>query len=398
MRKLALVLCFMLSSMIVLGQIKFEKGYLIGQDGIKTECLIKNTDWAYNPAKIKYQLPGNQEIKEGDPLQIKEFGIETELGWVQYVGATVQVDVLRDVDGSAEPRWSTRTLFLKTIRDGKASLYSYEEGGLPVYFYAVDSVTPKQLFYKEFRSRGENRLMHNNTFRGQLWADVKCKSTNFDGLQKLRYTRGDLEKYIDAYNECEGITKAGLVKKDKREILHVYIQGGMSYGNLSSTMVYQPYDHTIKGVSGYKFGVAAELVLPFNKGKWGILVEPSYDHIAGSAANDKPGGFIYYDQVKMFRDVIEIPLGVRYYFSKSKMFNYYLSAYYALALNIKDSRVDYYRFNYITIRSWLNYFHGVAIGPGMNFGRFGADLRYTLSAAGGVKFSGLALTAKVRIF
>ncbi|MBI9054042.1 MAG: hypothetical protein JEY96_09520 [Bacteroidales bacterium] len=48
----------------VIGQIEFEQGYFIENDGIQTECLIKNMAWASNPKAFSYKIGVEGEVKK----------------------------------------------------------------------------------------------------------------------------------------------------------------------------------------------------------------------------------------------------------------------------------------------------------------------------------------------
>ncbi len=94
-----------------------------------------------------------------------------------------------------------------------------------------------------------------------------------------------------------------------------------------------------------------------------------------------------------------MPIGLRYYFERKKQVRYYLSALALLSFNCGDSRVDYYltqkyHIQQIKIRTYA----GFAFGPGMSFGRLGADLRYTFNGGSNIRYSGFMLTARFRVF
>ena len=50
-----LVISFLFYLTFSYSQITFEKGYFISNDGIKTECFIKNLDWRNNPTEFEYK-------------------------------------------------------------------------------------------------------------------------------------------------------------------------------------------------------------------------------------------------------------------------------------------------------------------------------------------------------
>ncbi len=92
MKKLTFLLCTLLLGVATFAQAGFGKGYIVGLDGARVECLIKNNDWVNSPVIIKYRLTESGEVKEGNPKTVKEFGITTDYGVVKYIGSTVQID------------------------------------------------------------------------------------------------------------------------------------------------------------------------------------------------------------------------------------------------------------------------------------------------------------------
>ncbi len=406
MQKISLTLCCLLYCLVAFGQIDFEKGYIIGQDGVRIECLIKNNEWANSPVTIKYRLPDSQEVKEGNATTIKEFGITNDYVSLKYIGATVQIDrsldATKDIATGSEPMWKTETLFLKELVGGKAVLYGYENGALNAFFYAVDGAAPKQLIYKEYWTKAaESRMMYNKAFLGQLWADVKCPTTDFAGVQRLRYVKKDLEKYFRTYNQCMGVPEAEVAQmKKKRQWLHLYALGGLTYGKLSSTGGWAGYQVSFNNMKGYRFGGGVEFVLPFNQGRWSLLFEPAYDYASASVVAS-PEKQIYYGGATAKRKMLELPIGVRHYLVKEKQLNVYLSAYYMMLFWKSGSYVSYYMSSgYPILKRDLDPYMGLAVGGGVSFYRFGAELRYTFNSNSGWPsvYNGLALTGRIRLF
>lgn len=83
-----------LSTLSIFSQTKFESGYFILNNGSKTDCLIKNEDWAGSPNTFEYKLSENAEVKLGSIDNIKEFGSGESF---KYVRATLNVDQSTDV-------------------------------------------------------------------------------------------------------------------------------------------------------------------------------------------------------------------------------------------------------------------------------------------------------------
>ena len=60
MKKLLLIL-LAFTLQLFSAQIKFEKGYLITNNGERKEILIKNKDWLNNPTEFTYKIAESTE-------------------------------------------------------------------------------------------------------------------------------------------------------------------------------------------------------------------------------------------------------------------------------------------------------------------------------------------------
>ena len=89
MKKLLLVL-LVFSLQFISAQIKFEKGYLITNDGERKEVLIKNKDWLNNPTEFTYKIAESTEEITGNIANVKEFQVYGYNKLVRYKG---KVDV-----------------------------------------------------------------------------------------------------------------------------------------------------------------------------------------------------------------------------------------------------------------------------------------------------------------
>ena len=134
---LSLLISVSLSSF---SQITFEKAYFIDNNGLKTECLIKNSDWVNNPVNFEFKLSADDTPKTMDVSSVKEFGI---YNFSRYVSADVKIDRSKtkqtELTRLKDPEWSDERLFLKVLIDGKATLYYYQDFYHTRFFYSVDN-------------------------------------------------------------------------------------------------------------------------------------------------------------------------------------------------------------------------------------------------------------------
>ncbi len=310
-------------SLECLSQIVFEKGYLVDESGQKTECLIKNLDRAKNPTEFEYKLSEDGVVLKASIETVREFGVNNVSKWIR---STVNVDQSgygsNNIGTERNPVFESKTLFLKVLVEGKASLFLYRDGNMTRFFLRKDDSEINQLVYKRYFV-GHN-IATNNYFHQQLADELACESMKTNRIAKVMYAKSDLEKYFTRYNECSGSGGIGYKQQGKRDLFSLSVNAGVNYSSLSiENDVSDWRDFDFDSEVGFRFGLGFEYTLPFNKNKWGIFLEPAYQYYRSRkiqktsfVANGELAGQVDYTSV-------EVPIGVRHYFfldDKSKIF------------------------------------------------------------------------------
>jgi hypothetical protein len=260
-------------------QINFEKGYFINDSNQKIECFIKNIDWKNNPTKFEYKLSQDANALKDSIETVKEFAIS---GFSKYIRATVKIDRSRNnlnyLTTEKNPIFQEEKLFLKVLLEGNASLFLYEDGNLIRFFYNLNDSGIKQLVYKSYLI--DNNVAQNNYFRQQLFIDLKCQSINLNDVEQLNYVKRDLERFFINYNECTSSSNINyeLKQKQKKDLFNLSFRPGLNYSSLEiqNIAMYSSPSIVFDNKFSSRFGIEAEFILPFNKNKWGIIIEPTY--------------------------------------------------------------------------------------------------------------------------
>jgi hypothetical protein len=355
-------------------QIRYEKGYFIDNENIRTECLIKNLDWPHNPKLFDYKLNDQANSNRLTIDSVKEFGVYDNS---KFVRAEVEIDRSPDaidIDKLSEsplPLWSKETLFLKVQVQGDATLFSYEEEKLLRFFYQVANGNIIQLIYKPYLVN-ESAFNYNTGFRDQLLADVNCGNISSEKTEYLSYDQDVLIKYFKNYNACKGGVETYAVKKIKRKSFSFKIMAGINYSSLTTgypppsinpnnTITFTPKINVIGGFE-------AEYILPYNRNKWSIIFDPNYFSYSSSGEKGQLGnGTVNYS-------AIAIAAGVREgFFLKN---NVKLFANCLVSYNVKTSGNYFDFYNSENIRHSLN----VGLGAGIAYNKLSAELRYYTSA------------------
>jgi hypothetical protein len=364
--KRIVLLSVILFSTLANAQINFEEGYIISSSNEKSTVFIKNVEWKDNPVSFEYRMGENGEITTGTLNSVKEFGIN---GDSRYVNTTVNIDKSSDntsqLSYNKNPEFQKETLFLKVLIDSKASLYSYEEGNLTRFFYKIENNPIEPLVFKNYKITNF-QAGKNEQYKQQLYNTLKCESISLDDVENLEYQKSELLKFFIKYNECENSELVNFEANKSTYIFHLSIRPGVNSASASlENKLDKNRDVTFDNETNFRLGLEAEVILPFNKGKWAVLFEPTYQSYKSQKIVDGQNIEIDYRS-------IEFPLGVRHYFfltDKSKLF---LNASYVIDANL-SSTIIYESDIDLEIKSSSN----AAVGFGYNYNnKVSLEFRY----------------------
>ena len=338
MKKQLLLLLTAILSLSASAQISFEKGYFINNSGEKIDCLIKNVEWRNNPISFEYQFVQNGSLMIENIKSVKEFGIYNSS---KYLRSTVKIDKSADhinnLSDDKNPIFVEEQLFLKVLVEGKSNLYLYENGNLQRFFYNKNNANIEQLVFKNFKD-SEDKTGENNQFRQQLWNDLKCHNITMNKMANLKYQKNSLIAFFAAYNKCNNSEFVNYDGKVKRDLFNLSIRPRLNNSSLFiKDLVPNSSDIDFGNKVGFSIGVEAEYILPYNKNKWAITIEPIYQNfksektIYGSLFS---GG----EQIATVNyNYIEIPLSVRHYFFLNNNGKIFVNASYIFDFNSKSS-------------------------------------------------------------
>ena len=317
--------CFM----TVTGQVTFDKGYFIDNSGTTIECLIRNYDWRSNPKAIQYKLSEESPVISVSIDSLREFRVDN---YSRFVRATVKIDrspiSLESLSTTSAPLWSEETLLLRELTCGKACLWIYTEDR-SWFFYSLDDSLPEQLVYKKYHNvksatLREERIVHENMgFRQQLSMYLQNENTKDVNLKNLVYQELPLVNYFKRYNSAlsEKQVQPG-VEKPEREVLNLKITGSLNYSWLHITNgLNKNIGSDFGGKANWMGGLELEYFPPFNRNRFGILFDPTFEHYKNSKIiRDSPRSI---DMIS-----VHFPVGVRCNFYLNDDVKFFLDVYY----------------------------------------------------------------------
>ena len=376
MKHILFLIIFLFVSRGLFGQITFEKGYFIDNSENKTTVLIKNIDWKNNPTYFKYKTTASGDINNKNIADIKEFSIDNGS---KYIRATVNINrssnKVPELDGLREVNFNEEQLFLKELVSGSANLYVYENGNLMRFFYSINNEVPIQLVYKRYKK--ENiQIAENNEYRQQLLNVLLCENVSTASIKNISYTEKSLKRIFDIFNSCNDPINYVASTSNNKLIFRIRIRPRLNNTTLdvNSTADRRLKTNFDKNIS-LAIGAEIEAVLPFNKNKWAILIEPTYQNYSAETEPQKSNNFsanVYNAEVQYTS--IELPIGLRHYIFLSDKSKIFLNA--SLLIDIPfNSQVVYNGLNRPNPELSLN--TSLALGFGVDiFEKLSIEARY----------------------
>lgn len=351
-------------------QIRFEKGYIIDTRNNKTECLIRNPDWTYNPVEITWKASETAEPVRTVADSIREFGI---YGGQKYIAAEVDIDrspaEIDKLSRSRNPEFSRERLLLRVLVEGTASLYSYSENNLQRFFFSTPQQPVSQLIWKEYLNK-DGSVATNQTFRQQLMAGMNCGKTGPSSVKNLVYLQSDLRKYFTEYNRCIGLPENGsqtaVQNKTAREAFNFRIKSGINYSSLSIlSNITNHWNSTYPDKAAPALALDIEGILPFHRNKWALTLEPTWFRFRG--ATDISGGSAAVDY-----SAVELPIGIRHYFHLDENNKLFMTYHIIPGMRIDfGSTIRVYSTDYD-----VNPEFSMSFGGGYSYKRLSAEIRY----------------------
>lgn len=370
MIKHSLLIITLLFSLLSTAQINFEKGYYINNQGKKIDCLIKNMDWKNNPTQIKYKLNETDNTKTLFINNLKAFGIDDKMKFEKHrVKIDRDLSALNELNFNREPNLKIETLLLRILVEGQTTLYQYKKDGLTRFFFlnnANKGIEP--LIYKRYKNL-DNNIIENTEYKQQLLNHVKCENISIKEINKVKYTKNSLSDYFKRYFQCINNPYKDFTKKDAKNGKLIFsIRPGLDMNSLSIKNKVGTLDNfgvAFGSKTSFRLGLEIEYVLPFNKNKWSIFFEPTYQSF-------KSNGITRLNEdVNIDYKSIEFPIGLRHYFYLNDASKIYINMAVLLDMSLSEN-IDYSTSEDLDLSSNANF----AFGIGYKYKKYSLEFRY----------------------
>jgi hypothetical protein len=353
-----------LSCFFCQAQTGFQHGYYIRNGGARISGLIKDYGWRNNPTNIVFKSSPADAPVTVEMDSIREFGV----GNSKYQRFEIEVetsgDSIDELSNSPAPQYRHDTAFLQVLVEGRASLYLYQNKHLMLYFFRLNSAVPTPLVSKQYL--GPDGNVHvNQEYLKKLGDSLSCSASSFADPTRVQYDTKSLIFFFMAYNNCVKSAYTDYWTRSAKIAFHLSIRPGIDQSTftVSRSGPFAASQQSFGSQASFRIGAEAELILPFNKNKWAVLLEPEY-----RSYNSSAGGTGFVADYK----ALQFLLGVRYYMFIGTQSKLYLTA--ALCSAFQMSSTVEYDGDYLSF--------GPGWGAGLSVGyrfkdRLGIELRYT---------------------
>lgn len=323
---------FFIFPLLIIGQITYDPGYIVNNDGTRVSCFIYNIDWVNTPETFKYRITENGEEKEATVDNVQEVGI---LNGKKFVRKTIEIDQspsrLKELNFERNAIFETETVFVGVLIEGDGSLYKFIEDGT-LHFYLSTPERPEltPLVYKRYYSKpsvvGENRY-----YRQQLFNLLKCPKFKESTFNKVNYSERDLMEIVLNYNTCESESSTDYVeKKKKTDRINIIPKIGYRIHNLKM-------NPSIGGGQAIDFNLDAQFVgaleieylFNFHRNKWSVFTQfthASFEKEQVDVANP-------FRDYKIVFKTVELSVGARHSMYLNEEMRVMLSAGFVLPIS-----------------------------------------------------------------
>ena len=194
---------------------QFFPGYAVSSKGDTSRGYIKYKRWDYNPRTIQFKADPNVKPTNLSVNDTKYFSIDIgyQLGFMRYTGSLSMDDINIDrISWQRDTTFKIDTVFLKVLRKGNVSLFSFADALKTRYFISDSGSQPVELIYRLYKKneqRGENSITINeDTYKQQLTALAEKYGKMDDRfrveLNNTGYSEATITASIDKINGFNG--------------------------------------------------------------------------------------------------------------------------------------------------------------------------------------------------
>ena len=315
-----LILIFSLSPILIYSQDQFKEGFYVDLKNDTIHGFIRDNDWMFSPNHFLFKSSMESDEKKFLPSQVHSFQfLEGDVFIAQTLPVEVTPTSVNRLVKDSSLNYEDKSIFLKTLIRGKASLYKYSEANFTRYFLFHEG-EHEQLIYKQYLTEN-GEIATINYFRNQLFSALKCEKLRLKNFENLAYLEKPLKKIVKTYNSCFEEEQEEF-KKERKVDMNLKIRPGAQFGFLEVDSPGRDTDNFGSQLA-FRIGLELEYILPYNNSKWSIIFEPVFQSYSSRVDYDSFA-------TPRFREAnytsIELGFGVRHYFFLTEVQKLFINA------------------------------------------------------------------------
>lgn len=214
-------------------------------------------------------------------------------------------------------------------------MYRYRYGDISKYFFKKEDGGIESLIYHKYVMKNI-AVRENKKYLNQLWkANIKCPNDRVGDVENIAYNKSDLINHFVNYNQCIGANYKTFKGNQSKTKVNLNIRPRLNinrhqFNNITSDFNQADLDQAV----GFGIGIEAEAILPINKGKWSIFIEPTIQNFQDeqtmpSKGNDEGELNVITDYTSL-----ELPVGFRHYLFLNQQLKIFLDFSYVVDIDL----------------------------------------------------------------
>jgi len=393
---IAFICLFAFSSSVISAQENFKPGHVITKDNTRIDGWIDFRDWSKSPDNINFKASGTDDIINYSPLELTAFEVQDQY----YLGQIVEIEkspILKDrideeLDAKAELRLEKDTLFVKRLLKGDKELYMARNYLNIKNYYIKDGKKLDLLLFKNYfeKKDGSGRIKSLDLYKSQLQNYFEdCRNISSD-IQKADYIEKDLRDLFMSYSKCSKSSTIISTKQDKDSRFRVL--AGLTFTNLifnsdmsNNSLVVADFQPSIDPLIG--FALSSPIGGDLNKLYFEVQAFYSQYNVIGDFETTVTQDNFSTGTYSLGFGQINLEFDLRYKLLKRNFLVYPLAGIGAsyITNEIINKRVTTQTFftdvttrETVGISDGLKYGFSFFVGAGIDFKKFGVELKYRL--------------------
>jgi hypothetical protein len=262
-------------------QSRFVPALWTKPDGTQSNILIAFGQWNITPRQIKYKNSEDAQERALTPVQVQSLHVYAQKE-ERYLGKEVNLAIFsKDPSENSTFFQEKKSVFLRTLVEGKLSLHSYvDENRIAHFFIQTDTSWEELIFHSFYTDQSQQTTRQHTKYQTSLLrATLDCPALA-NRIRQLPSGERSFIQIVTAYNTapCPGaLTFKEAQTKGK---LMVGFRVGASYTYNQTSFDYsRPYSGQYSFFQP-KVGLGIHYTLPRRNGKRAMLLELFYDQQA----------------------------------------------------------------------------------------------------------------------